>query len=138
MATWSHPPQLVRFAGLLERAKNEPSSVSDERLIEHVRATYWATNCWSWVEMSLAVISAACAVRPHLAEELIADPIDAMIAGGLDSEDDIVAQGVALARKPEPYVPLLEEGRTWLLESWPDLEASAKVIFRRKWAELDE
>lgn len=138
MTTWTHPSQLVRFAEQLARAKEEPSSISDEELIDQVRATYWGTNCWSFVEMSLAIISAACAVRPQLAEELIADPIEAMIAGGLDSEDDVIAQGMALAQKPAPYVPLSDDSRAWLLTIWPGLEDQAKAAFRRKWSELAE
>lgn len=138
MATWTYPPQLVRFAEYLARAEQEPTSISDEELIEQVRAAYWGTNCWCYVEMSLAIIAAACALRPQLAAELIADPIEAMIAGGLDSEDDVIAQGVALARKTKPYIPLSAEGRAWLLSQWPGLESEAKAVFRRKWVELAE
>lgn len=112
--------------------------MSDEELIAQARAAYWGTNCWSWVEMSFAIISATCALRPHLALDLIGDPIDAMIQGGLEREEDVIAQGVAYARKERPYVPLTEEGRTWLLESWPRLEGDARAIFRRKWIELAE
>jgi hypothetical protein len=129
MATWTHPSQLVRFGEYLARAQAEPSSISDEQLMEQVRARYWGTNAWSYVEMSLAIISAACARRPQLAEELIGDPIEAMIAGGLDSEDDVIAQGVALAQKSEPYVPLSYDGRAWLLEKWPTLESEARAVF---------
>ena len=138
MATWTEPPQLVRFGEMLARARADETTVSDEELIAKVRAAYWGTNCWSWVEMSLAIISATCALRPHLALDLIGDPIDVMIQGGLDREEDVIAQGVALARKEHPYVPLTDEGRTWLLESWPRLEEDARAIFRRKWIELAE
>lgn len=138
VATWTYPPQLVRFEAYLARVKEAPSSISDDELIVQVRATYWGTNCWSYVEMSLAILSAACALRPHLAERLIADPIEAMIAGGLDSEDDVIAQGVALARKSAPYVPLSDDGRAWLLEKWPELEREAREVFRQKWTELAE
>ncbi len=137
MPTWTDPPELVRFEELLERARAAPETVSDEQLVAQVRASYWGTNCWSWVEMSLAIVSAACALRPHLAVELIADPIDVMIQGGLDSEDDVIAQGVALARKTDTYVPLTEDGRRWLEEGWPRLDAEAKAIFRRKLVELN-
>lgn len=86
--------------------------------------------------MSLAIVSATCALRPHLALDLIEDPIEVMIAGGLDDEADVIAQGIALARKDHPYVPLTDDGRTWLLETWPGLEEGAKAIFRRKWVEM--
>jgi len=88
--------------------------------------------------MSLATIAAACALRPHLAKTLIADPIDVMIQGGLQSEDDVIAQGVALARKSDPYVALSAEGRAWLEQSWPLLEEQARAIFRAKWVELND
>ncbi len=88
--------------------------------------------------MSLAIIAAACALRPHLAETLIVDPIDVMIQGGLQSEDDVIAQGVALARKSDPYVALTNDGRTWLEQSWPQLEEQARAIFRAKWIELND
>ena len=136
MATWTHPPQLALLEQTLAAARQNPASISDEDLMFRVRATYWGTNCWSWVEMSLAIVSAVCALRPHLADELIGDPIGVMIEGGLDDENDVISQGVALARKSEPYVTLTAEGRTWLEESWPLLEQKAKEIFRRKLSEL--
>jgi hypothetical protein len=61
-----------------------------------------------------------------------------MIQGGLTDENDVIAQGVAVARKERPYVPLTDAGRTWLLQNWPGLEEDAKVIFRRKWIELTQ
>ncbi|HEX8900431.1 hypothetical protein [Vitreimonas sp.] len=138
MAIWTEPRQLVIFGEVLARARADGTSVSDEELITQARAAHWGTNCWSWVEMSFAIISATCALRPHLALDLVGDPIDVMIQGGLEREEDVIAQGVALARKDRPYVPLTEEGRTWLLESWPRLEKDARAIFRRKWIELTE
>ena len=53
-----------------------------------------------------------------------------------DQEGDLVAQGVAVAHMEKPYVPLLDEGRQWLLEGWPKVEDQARVEFRRQWAEL--
>lgn len=49
------------------------------------------------------------AARPHLWTHLIGDPIEAMIAGGFENDGDVIAQGVALARKSDPYVPLTDE-----------------------------
>src|SRR5690349_16231427 len=128
MPAWTDPPQLARLAQTLAAASDDPASVSDRDLIAQVRATYWGTNCWSWVEMSLAIVSAVCALRPHLAEDLIADPIDVMIQGGLHREEDVIAQGVALARKSDPYVPLTDAGRAWLEQSWPLLDEQARAV----------
>src|SRR5262245_9273873 len=109
MKTWKDPKQLVEFEALLDCARGEPESVSDDALVAKIRETYWATNAWCWVEMSLAVISAACAARPHLWAHVIGDPIEAMIAGGLENDGDVIAQGIALARKSDPYVPLTDD-----------------------------
>jgi hypothetical protein len=139
--TWTNPPQLVVLEAMLDRARDTPEAVSDEELLARIRATYhapWGTNCWSWVEMSLAILSAACVVRPSLAVHLLDDPIEAMIAGGLDKEEDVIPVGLWLARKAHPYVPLTEPGRAWLLDTWPTLEPDVRAIFRRKLAELTE
>lgn len=134
--TWTHPPQLALLEQTLANAREDPAFISDEDLISLVRATYWGANCWAWVEMSLAIVSAVCALRPQLADELIRDPIGVMIEGGLDNEADVIRQGVALARKSEPYVPLTDDGRTWLEQSWPLLEEQARAIYRHKLSEL--
>ena len=134
--SWTHPAQLVRFANVLARAQTDLNLVSDEDLLREVRAAYWGTNCWSAAEMSFSIIAATCAVRPQLAVDLIADPIEMMIAGGLQDENDVIAQGVALAYKDDPYVPLTDAGRAWLLQSWPTLEDEVKTTFRKKRKEL--
>jgi hypothetical protein len=136
--TWTNPPQLVALEAMLDRARDTPEAVSDEELLTCIQATYWGTNCWSWVEMSLAIVSATCAVQPSLAVHLLNDPIEAMIAGGLDQEEDVIPEGLALARKARPYVPLIQPGRVWLLETWPMLEPDVRAVFRRKLAELAE
>jgi hypothetical protein len=130
--------RLVALEAMLDRARDTPEAVSDEELVTCIRATYRGTNCWSWVDMSLVVISAACAVRPSLAVYLLDDPIEVIIAGGLDKEEDVIPYGLALARAADPYVPLTEPGRAWLLETWPMLEPDVRTVFRRKWAEMPE
>jgi len=67
---------------------------------------------------------------------LIAHPIEAVIAGGLDDENAVIAQGIALAHKRAPYVELTPAGRRWLLEQWPGLESVAIDVFREKRREL--
>ncbi len=134
---WStpYPPSLVRLAEVLSLVEKDAASVADDELVNLVRGAYWGTNCWSWVEMSLALISAVCGLRPHLAVALISDPISGMIQGGLTDENDVIAQGIALAKKESPYVPLTAAGRRWLLQEWPKLEKEAKEIFRRECVE---
>lgn len=58
-------------------------------------------------------------VKPHLVRELVAYPIEAMIAGGLLDENDVNAQGVAYANKEHRCVEPSPEGRKWSLEQLP-------------------
>lgn len=74
-------------------------------------------------------------MRPHLVRELIAHPIEAMIAGGLLDENDVIAQGVAYANKEQPYVEPSPEGRQWLLEQWPKFGDDVREVYRRKYLE---
>lgn len=74
-------------------------------------------------------------MRPHLVRELIAHPIEAMIAGGLLDENDVIAQGVAFASKAEPYVEPSPDGRRWMLEQWPKFEADVLEVYRQKYHE---
>ena len=56
--------RLGALEAMLDRARDTPEAVYDEELLTCIRATYWGTNCWCFVELSLAIISAACAARP--------------------------------------------------------------------------
>jgi len=84
MPTWTSPPQLVVLAAFYAQAQALPDAFSDAAFLDAVKAAHWPTNCWSYMEASFAIIAPACLLRPHLTAELIAMPIDAMIAGGLD------------------------------------------------------
>lgn len=75
----------------------DPTSVNASEFLIIIRKAYWATDCWAFVAASFAIIASGCAMRPHIARDLIADPIDAMIAGGLTDPDEIVKEGVAYA-----------------------------------------
>lgn len=74
-------------------------------------------------------------MRPHLVRDLIAHPIEAMIAGGLLDESDVIAQGIAYANKKHPYVEPSPEGRQWLLEQWPKLGNDVREVYRQKYFE---
>ena len=74
-------------------------------------------------------------MRPHLVRQLIAHPIEAMIAGGLMDENSVIAQGLAYANSPQPYVEPTPDGRRWLLEQWPEFEAVAAEVYRQKYHE---
>lgn len=71
-------------------------------------------------------------MRPHLIRELIVHPIEAMIAGGLLDENDVISQGLVYANNPEPYVEPTPDGRRWLLEQWPKLGVVVAEIYRQK------
>ena len=77
-------------------------------------------------------------MRPHLVRELIAHPIEAMIAAGLEEEREVIRQGVACATKADPYVKPTAEGKRWLCEQWPHLENVAVEVFRAKYRELSQ
>lgn len=136
MAHWSHPKQLVELEQFYEKARSNPESVSDAEFIANISKAFWPTNCWSYVEAAFAIIAPACAMRPHLTRQLIESPIEAMIAGGLEDPNEVVAQGVACATKLNPYVEPSAEGRRWLLNEWPNLASLAAEVFRAKWDEL--
>ncbi|MGK5042032.1 hypothetical protein ACQ4WQ_16970 [Janthinobacterium sp. GB1R12] len=132
MPTWTSPPQLVALAALYAQAQAHPGTISDAAFIEAVKAAHWPTNCWSYVEASFAIIAPACLLRPHLTAELIALPIAAMIAGGLDDAGQVIAIGRACAMRDAPYVEVSEEGKHWLTQVWPGLEGVVETVFRAR------
>lgn len=135
---WSYPKRLAELADFYADAQRSPESISDADFLQRITQTFWPTNCWSFVEQAFAIIAAGCAIRPHLARELIVHPIEAMIAGGLDEEEEIIRQGVACATKADPYVVPTAEGKRWLCEQWPQLENIAVEVFRAKYRELSQ
>ena len=132
MPTWTSPPQLVALAALYAQAQEHPEALSDAVFMESVKNAHWPTNCWSYVEASFAIIAPACLLRPHLTAELIALPIDAMIAGGLDDAGQVIAIGRACATRDAPYVEVSEDGKRWLTQVWPTLGEMAEAVFRAR------
>jgi hypothetical protein len=132
---WSSPRRLAELGEFYETVRSAPESISDADFIQRITGTFWPTNCWDFVEQAFAIIAPGCALRPHLVRELIAHPIEAMIAGGLLDENDVIAQGVALAHKVHPNVEPSPEGRRWLLEQWPKLGADILEVYRQKYQE---
>lgn len=130
MDSWMSSTRLIELTALYANEHVDPQAVPDADFVRQIIGTFWGTNCWCFVEQSFAIIAPGCALRPHLARELIAHPIEAMIAGGLDDENAVIAQGVALAHKPDPYLDLTPAGRQWLTEQWPDMESVAIEVFR--------
>jgi hypothetical protein len=129
MPIWTSPPQLVALAAFYAQAQAHPETISDAAFIEAVKAAHWPTNCWSYVEASFAIIAPACLLRPHLTAELIALPIAAMIAGGLDDAGQVIAIGRACATRDAPYVEVSEEGKYWLTQVWPGLGELTRTVF---------
>ena len=132
MPTWTSPPQLVALDAFYAQAQAHPETLSDAVFLENVKNAHWPTNCWSYVEASFAIIAPACLQRPHLTAELIAMPIDAMIAGGLDDAGQVIAIGLDCATRREPYVEPSEEGKRWLTQVWPTLGEMAGAVFRAR------
>lgn len=136
MPTWTSPPQLVALAAFYDAARAHPDSVPDAAFIAAVERAHWPTNCWNYAEASFAIIAPACLMRPHLAQTLIAFPIDAMIAGGLEDAGQVIAQGVACATRDRPYVEPSAEGKLWLTREWPRLGALVDAVFQARWQAL--
>ena len=130
MSTWTSPPQLVALAAFYAQA--QPYAVSDALFVETVRLAHWPTNCWSYAEASFAIIAPACLLRPHLSAELIAFPIDAMIAGGLEDAEQVIAIGLDCAMRDAPYVAPSEEGKRWLTQVWPGLGEVVETVFQAR------
>ncbi|MBU2709044.1 hypothetical protein KCM76_23815 [Zooshikella marina] len=135
---WESPKQLVELREFYEGMIQNPSSYSDDEVVSKIEESFWGTNCWCFVEQSLSIIAPACLMRPHLTERLIRHPIEGMIAGGLTDFQDVIPQGIALAKKEYPYVEPTEEGRQWLLHDWPKLTNETKKVFEELWQELIE
>ncbi|MDO8042456.1 hypothetical protein [Janthinobacterium sp. SUN137] len=132
MPTWTSPPQLVALAAFYARAQAHPDALSDAAFLDAVKAAHWPTNCWSYVEASFAIIAPACLLRPHLTADLIALPIAAMIAGGLDDAGQVIAIGLACATRDAPYVAVSAEGKRWLTQVWPTLEELVETVFQAR------
>ena len=129
MPTWTSPPQLVALAAFYVQAQAQPDAFSDAAFLDAVKAAHWPTNCWSYMEASFAIIAPACLLRPHLTAELIAMPIDTMIAGGLEDAEQVIAIGLDCARRDAPYVAPSEEGKRWLTQVWPGLGELIGQVF---------
>ena len=131
-AGWSSPQRLADLGEFYDMVEQNPESVTDAEFIQKIVGTFWSTNCSAFVEQSFAVIAPGCAMRPHLIRELIVHPIEAMIAGGLLDENDVISQGLAYANNPEPYVEPTPDGRRWLLEQLPKLGLVVAEVYRQK------
>ena len=129
MPIWTSPPQLVALAAFYVQAQVQPDAFSDAAFLDAVKAAHWPSNCWSYAEASFAIIAPACLLRPHLTAELIALPIDAMIAGGLDHAEQVIAIGLDCATRDAPYVAPSEEGKRWLTQVWPGLGELIGEVF---------
>ena len=129
MPTWTSPPQLVALAAFYAQVQAQPDAFSDAAFLTAVRAAHWPTTCWSYAEASFAIIAPACLLRPHLTAELIAMPIDTMIAGGLEDAEQVIAIGLDCARRDAPYVAPSEEGKRWLTQVWPGLGELIGQVF---------
>ena len=132
MPAWTSPPQLVALAAFYAQAQAHPEMLSDAVFLENVKNAHWPTNCWNYAEASFAIIAPACLLRPHLTAELIACPIDAMIAGGLEDAGQVIAIGLGCTTREAPYVVPSEEGRRWLRQVWPGLGEMAGAVFRAR------
>ena len=132
MPTWTSPPQLVALAAFFAQAQARPDAISDAAFLDAVKKAHWPTNCWSYAQASFAIIAPACLLRPHLTADLIAMPIDAMIAAGLEDAGQVIAIGLACATPGAAYVAPSEDGKRWLTQVWPTLGAMVEAVFQTR------
>lgn len=136
--SWTSPPQLVALAALYAEAQADPHAIDDAAFLDAVARAHWPTNCWNHAQASLAIVAHACVLRPQLTRDLIALPVAALIAGGLDSGAAIIAYGTACAARAEPYVGFTPEGRRWMARQWPALGALVDEEWARQWRALGD
>lgn len=138
VAGWQDLKALRELNKFYQDLKDRPDSIADSEVIFSIENSFWGTNCWSYVEQSLAIIAPACLYKPHLIKTLIRYPIDAMIAGGLENLEEIIPIGLALAEKERPYLELTEDGKHWLTVVWPTLDVEIKTVFTELWDDLSQ
>lgn len=114
---------------LYARARIDQSSVSDKELLEAIKSTYWGTNASCAVQQIFAVIAPACLLRPHLTQELIRAPIEAIIACGEEAPESVVKAGAYLLMDESPYVSPDPYGMFWLENVLPTLEPVINEVF---------
>ena len=129
---WTSPSRLLALAVFYRDAQSHPAGISDAVFLDAVQNAHWPTNCWSYAQASLAIVAHGCVLRPHLTRELIALPIAAMIAGGLDSGDAIIAWGMSCAASDQPYVVFTPKGRRWMAQQWPALSVMVEDEYARQ------
>ena len=136
MAGWTSPPQLLALAAFYRDAQARPAGISDAVFLATVSRAHWPTNCWSYAQASLAMVAHGCVLRPQLTRELIALPIAATMAGGLDSAAAIIDYGTACVASAQPYVAFTPEGRRWMAQQWPTLHALVDQVVAAQWQAL--
>ncbi len=136
MPDWTSPPQLLALAAFYRDAQARPGGMSDAVFLATVSRAHWPTNCWSYAQASLAMVAHGCVLRPQLTRELIALPIAATMAGGLDSAAAIIDYGTACAASAQPYVAFTPEGRRWMAQQWPTLHALVEDVVAAQWQAL--
>lgn len=134
--SWRSPPQLVALAAMYAEVQADPHAIDDAAFLDAVTRAHWPTNCWSYAQASLAIVSHACVLRPRLARELIALPVAAMMAAGLDSGAAIIEYGKACVVMEQPYVDFTPQGRRWMRQQWPTLGGLVDEEVARQWREL--
>lgn len=129
MQTWSSPKRLSELATFYRQVFEKSETVNDAEFLQRIEQTFWPTNINAFIEQAFAIISPACVMRPHLTRSLIRHPIEAMLAGGIETPEHVISVGLTCAANPDPYVALTKDGRDWLLGEWPKLVALvAEVI----------
>lgn len=136
MPGWTSPPQLLALAAFYRQAALDPLAIADTVFLDTVSRAHWPTNCFACAQASLAIVAHGCVLRPHLTRALIALPIAALMAGGLDSSAAIIDYGTSWAASAQPYVEFTPEGRRWMRQQWPTLHALVDEVVAAQWQAL--
>jgi hypothetical protein len=133
MPQWETNGKLFALNRFCQKCLANPESATDLEFVQFVKASLWPCNASDAADAGFAIIAEALSVRPHLARELIALPVDALISGGMWEDDDwrkMVQIGIDCATNPESYVVPTEAGKIWLTQEWPKLEGMIEEVFR--------
>ncbi|OBV39400.1 hypothetical protein [Janthinobacterium psychrotolerans] len=133
---WTSPAQLLALAAFYRDAQHHPGAISDALFVDTVSRAHWPGNCQDCAQASLAIVAHGCVLRPHLTRELIALPVAALLAAGLDSGEAIIAWGTACAASTQPYVAFTPEGRRWMERQWPGLSVMLAEEYAQQWQAL--
>ena len=118
-ADWPRPKRLTNLDAFYEAVRRDPSSATDEEFLRRIAGAHAGSNALDYAEDSFGIIAPGCLLRPHLTRKLIAHPLGALIAAGVDDVGKMIRIGMACATSERNDVKPTAEGVQWLVQIWP-------------------